>query len=157
MGQLKSNTLKADRPSMEVPCYPTAWSLFNPLSWKRSENQEPSNYTAHTSASLKVLVGMAAATCARWNGTAQRVSLWNYVKPILLQGSGNSAPDRNGCSTGMSAQFSIDGSLVLPCLQETSALCQSICFILSHTLALGFIHAELLPTPLGLVSGWRQH
>lgn len=55
-----------------------------------------------------------------------RVSLWNPegLKPIFLQGIGNSAPDRNGCSTGMSVQFSINGSLVFPSSQETSALCQ---------------------------------
>lgn len=42
MGKLKSNPIKADRSSMEIPCYPAAWSLFNAPSWRRSENQVPS-------------------------------------------------------------------------------------------------------------------
>lgn len=55
MGQLKSNPLKADRLSMEVPCYPAAWSLFNALSWKRSENQVPRSYKAHNLCLAEVL------------------------------------------------------------------------------------------------------
>lgn len=55
MGQRKSNPLKADRPSREVPCCPTAWSLFNAFSWKGSENKVPSNYTAHNLCLAEVL------------------------------------------------------------------------------------------------------
>lgn len=52
MGQLKRNPLKADRPSMEVLCYPTAWSSFNALSWKRPETN---SYTAHNLCLAEVL------------------------------------------------------------------------------------------------------
>lgn len=122
-GQIKSNPLKADRPSMEVPCYPRVWSLLHALSSKRSENQVASSCTAHNLCLAEVL---------NWNGCCYlckvkwhcpnwlRVSLWNPegLKPICPQGS------RNGCNAGMSVRYNISGSLVLPSLQETSALCQ---------------------------------
>lgn len=54
-GQIKSNPLKADRPSMEVPCYPRVWSLLHALSSKRSENQVASSCTAHNLCLAEVL------------------------------------------------------------------------------------------------------
>lgn len=119
----KSNPLKADRPSMEVPCYPRVWSLLHALSSKRSENQVASSCTAHNLCLAEVLSwdGCCYLCKVKWHCPDWlRVSLWNPegLKPICPQGS------RNGCNAGMSVRYNISGSLVLPSLQETSALCQ---------------------------------